>query len=154
MRVFLDTNVLAAAFTTRGLCADVVRYILAEHQMVVGEVVIAELQRVLTDRFKLPRSTTKDILDLLRRQDVIPKPASIALRDPDDAWILSSAIDGRCEVLVTGDGDLLAVADRAPLTIVNPRGFWDFVRKDRTRSSAARPRTACGPRTCRSRRIR
>ncbi len=132
MRVFLGTNVLAAAFTTRGLCADLVRYILAEHQMVVGEVVLEELQRVLTHRFKLPRGTTKDILDLLRRQDVIPKPAkpaSIALRDPDDAGILASAIDGRCEVLVTGDGDLLAVADQAPLPILNPRGFWDFVRK-------------------------
>ena len=34
VRVFLDTNVLVAAFATRGLCADVVRTVLAEHELV------------------------------------------------------------------------------------------------------------------------
>ena len=132
MRVFLDTNVLAAAFTTRGLCADVVRYVLAEHQLITGDVVLDELHEVLTNRFKLPGSTMKDMLDLLRSQEVVAKPkkaASIPIRDPDDAWILASAIEGRCDVLVTGDRDLLDIADAAPLPILSPRGFWEFVRK-------------------------
>ena len=132
MRVFLDTNVLAAAFTTRGLCADVVRYVLAEHQLITGDVVLDELHDVLANGFKLPSRTTKDILDLLRSQEVVAKPkkaASIPLRDPDDAWILASATDGRCDVLVTGDRDLLDIADGAPLPILSPRGFWEFVRK-------------------------
>ena len=132
MRVFLDTNVLAAAFTTRGLCADVVRYVLAEHRLITGDVVLDELRDVLANRFKLPSSTTKDILDLLRSQEVIAKPkttTSIPIRDPDDAWILASATEGRCDVLVTGDRDLLDIADAAPLPILSPRGFWEFVRK-------------------------
>ena len=132
MRVFLDTNVLAAAFTTRGLCADVVRYVLAEHQLITGDVILDELHDVLANRFKLPGSTTKDILDLLRSQEVVTKPkkaASIPIRDPDDAWVLASAMEGRCDVLVTGDRDLLDIADAAPLPILSPRGFWEFVRK-------------------------
>ena len=132
MRVFLDTNVLAAAFTTRGLCADVVRYVLAEHQLIAGDVIVDELRDVLANRFKLPAATTKDILDLLRSQEVVAKPkkpASTPIRDPDDAWVLASAIDGRCDVLVTGDRDLLDIADVAPLPILSPRGFWEFVRK-------------------------
>ena len=132
MRVFLDTNVLAAAFTTRGLCADVVRYVLAEHQLITGDVVLDELHDVLANRFKLPGPTTKDILDLLRSQEVVAKPkkaASIPIRDPDDAWILASATEGRCDILVTGDRDLLDIADAAPLPILSPRGFWEFVRK-------------------------
>ena len=132
MRVFLDTNVLTAAFTTRGLCADVVRCVLAEHQLITGDVVLDELRDVLAHRFKLPSSTTKDILDLLRSQEVVAKPkktASIPVRDPDDAWILASATEGRCDVLVTGDRDLLDIADLAPLPILSPRGFWEFVRK-------------------------
>ena len=48
MKVFLDTNVLAAAFATRGLCADLVRYVLAEHQLITGDVVLDELRDVLT----------------------------------------------------------------------------------------------------------
>ena len=35
MRVLLDTNVLASAAATRGLCADVLRVVLAEHELVV-----------------------------------------------------------------------------------------------------------------------
>ena len=130
--MFLDTNVLAAAFTTRGLCADVVRYVLAEHRLITGDVILDELHDVLTKRFKLPDSTTKDILDLLRSQEVVAKPrepASTPIRDPDDAWVLASATGGRCDVLVTGDRDLLDIADAAPLQILSPRGFWEFVRQ-------------------------
>ena len=40
MRVFLDTNVLVAAFATRGLCADVFRLVLAEHELLVSAALI------------------------------------------------------------------------------------------------------------------
>lgn len=40
----------------------------------------------------------------------------------------ASAIAGRADVLVTGDPDLLDVASRAPLRIMDPRGFWELVR--------------------------
>ena len=42
MRVFLDTNVLISAFATRGLGADVVNLVLAEHQLVLGESVLRD----------------------------------------------------------------------------------------------------------------
>lgn len=32
-------------------------------------------------------------------------------------------------VLVTGDRDLLDIVANLPVKIVNPRGFWDLVRK-------------------------
>jgi putative PIN family toxin of toxin-antitoxin system len=134
VRIFLDTNVLVAAFATRGLCADVFRTVLAEHELITGEVVLAEIRDVLAKRIKLPPEVVADIVALLRAQDVIPKPASpsdIVVRDPDDRWILASAIAGRADVLVTGDQDLLAIADRAPLAILNPRGLWDRLRSGR-----------------------
>ena len=132
MRVFLDTNVLVAAFATRGLCADVARVVLAEHQLITGEVVLTELLEVLDRRIKLPVATVDDILALLRDQEVVPKPrkpSEVPVRDPDDRWILASAMAGRADVLVTGDHDLLDVADKAPLPILTPRGFWDLLRK-------------------------
>ena len=131
MRVFLDTNVLVAAFATRGLCADVLRIVLAEHDLITGEVVLGELRDVLAKRLKLPPSTVADIMALLRAQEVVPKPdnpSSMPIRDPDDRWILASAVAGGADVLVTGDQDLLAIAAQAPLTILNPRGLWDRVR--------------------------
>ena len=131
MRVFLDTNVLVAAFATRGLCADVLRIVLAEHDLITGDVVLGELHDVLAKRLKLPPGTVADIMALLRAQEVVPKPAnpsSLPIRDPDDRWILASAVAGGADVLVTGDQDLLAIAAKAPLPILNPRGLWDRVR--------------------------
>jgi putative PIN family toxin of toxin-antitoxin system len=132
VRVFLDTNVLVAAFATRGLCADLMRTVLAEHQLITGDVVLDELTEVLTERIKLPADTVKDIVALLRDQEVVPKPhkpSDVPVRDPDDRWILASALAGRADVLVTGDRDLLAVADAAPLPILDPRGFWSRLSK-------------------------
>ncbi len=131
MRVFLDTNVLVSAFATRGLCADVFRYVLAEHDMLTGEVNIVELRRVLRGRIKVPTPVIASIEELLRDQTVVPKPAephSLEIRDPDDRWVLASAVDGKADVLVTGDSDLLEAASRAPIRVLNPRGFWEMTR--------------------------
>ena len=54
MRVLLDSTILVAAFTTRGLCADVVRVVLTDHSLVVGEVNVREVRRVLSQRMKVP----------------------------------------------------------------------------------------------------
>jgi uncharacterized protein len=131
VRVFLDTNVLVAAFATRGLCADLVRTVLADHQLITGDVVLTELRAVLEERIKLPTSTVTEVVTLLRAQEVVPKPAEpslLPIRDADDQWIVASAVAGQADVLVTGDQDLLAVAKRSPVPILSPRGFWERLR--------------------------
>jgi putative PIN family toxin of toxin-antitoxin system len=133
VRVFLDTDVLAAASATRGVCADLVRYLLTVHEVTTGDVVLDELRKVLDRRFALPAATIKEILDLLGGLEVVPKPerpASVPIRDPDDAWVLASAMAGRADVLVTGDRDLLDIAESVPFPVLSPRGFWELVRKD------------------------
>ncbi len=130
--MFLDTNVLVSAFATRGLCADVVRQVLAEHTLVTGEVVLQELRRVLRTRLRLPVRRVEEIERFLREQEVTPrpgKPSKTVVRDPDDAWVLASAEAAKADVLVTNDRDLLDVADVAPLAIVDPRAFWALLRR-------------------------
>ncbi|HEU0074339.1 MAG TPA: putative toxin-antitoxin system toxin component, PIN family [Dehalococcoidia bacterium] len=132
MRIFLDTNVLISAYIARGICADLLRHILAEHALLTGEVNLAELRRVLADRFRAPAAQLSNIDAELRAQTVIPKPeapGSLSVRDPDDAWVLASAIAGAADMLVTGDLDLLSVAQDAPLPIVTPRGCWERLRR-------------------------
>ena len=131
MRVFLDTNVLVSAFATRGLCADVLRHVLAEHVLVVGEVVLGELRRVLGSKLKLPSAIVEEIELFLREHEVVhrPKaPSTLEVRDPDDRWVLASAIDGHADILVSGDQDLLTLGSKSPLAIVDPRGFWTLMR--------------------------
>jgi len=132
VRVFLDTNVLVSAHATRGLCRDVLRLILAEHTLLSAEVVLVEVERVLTTKFRLPEEVVQEVIASLREHHVEPRPESVGdlvVRDPDDAWVLASALAARADVLVTGDPDLLDLAGTvAGLCITNPRGFWELNR--------------------------
>jgi len=130
VRVFLDTNVLISAVATRGLAADVFRAVLTEHTLLTGEVVIRELRRVMKLKLKAPVEAIDEFEALLREYEVIPKPkkpAAFGVRDHDDQWVLASAIEGRADLLVTGDKDLLA-ARKSPVRILNPRDFWSLLR--------------------------
>ncbi len=132
MRVFFDTNVLVSAHIARGLCADLMRRVLAEHVLVVGEVVLVELRRVLRDRLRVPAELAAQIERDLRSETVVPKPrapSDLPIRDPDDRWIVASAEAAMADMLVTGDQDLLSVAGKAPLPILSPRAAWELLAK-------------------------
>jgi len=136
VRFCLDTNVLVAAFATRGLCADVFRAVLAEHELVCGEVILEELRAVLARKLRLPKARIQAVTEVFVGFEVIPKPAEpspIRIRDRADRWILATAVAGRADVLVTGDEDLLSVAAQAPLPIVTPRAFWELLRRGKSR---------------------
>lgn len=128
MRVSLDTNVLVSAFTTRGICADVLAVVLAEHQLVLGEKVLAELRRVLRNKMRMPPDAVTEAEAFLRQEAVVVSTGSELLaeiRDPDDAEVLAQAIEGLADVLVTGDRDLLDVTAELPVEVLSPRGFWE-----------------------------
>lgn len=133
MKVFLDTNVLVSGFATRGLCADVIRLVLAEHEFITGEVVLKELERVLKQKIALPTGQIQEILAFLETQTIQPQPKvppSISVRDEDDQWALVSALAAKSDVFVTGDKDLLDIAAQVrDLTITDPRGFWTLAKK-------------------------
>jgi len=74
MRVFLDTNVLVSGFATRGLSADVVRLVLADHDLLTSDDILAEIRRVLCDKLGVSADTVKDIERFLRRHHVEPTP--------------------------------------------------------------------------------
>lgn len=131
MRVFLDTNVLVSAFGTRGLCADVLQLVLSECELVVGDKVLAELERVFLDKFGVPRRTVDEIREYLRREGSVVDtvaPLDFEVTDDDDVVVAGLAIASDADYLVTGDADLLAVADKAPLRILSPREFWESIR--------------------------
>lgn len=104
MKVCLDTNVLVAAFATRGLCTDVLRTVLAEHELVIGEVLLDELRRVLSRKLRLPPDRILGVELVFEGIQVVPKPHSpspIKVRHRADRWVLATAIAGEADVLVT-----------------------------------------------------
>lgn len=64
-RVCLDSNVLVAAFASRGLCADLLKLVLTEYHLVVPEVVAEEVRRVLTKKFKLTPAALSAVSQIL-----------------------------------------------------------------------------------------
>jgi len=131
VKVFFDTNVLIAAFATRGLCADLFAHVLLEHDLVVGEVVLGELRTKLRTKLKLPKKTIDEIEAQLRDSVVVKTPAKhlgLRISDPDDEWVVASALAGGADVLVTGDAAILKLGKRAPLPILSLRGLWELLR--------------------------
>jgi predicted nucleic acid-binding protein len=50
VKVFLDTNVLASALTTRGLCAELFEVVLQSHDLLTSDPVLRELERILPEK--------------------------------------------------------------------------------------------------------
>jgi len=133
VRIALDTNVLISAFATRGLSSDVLNLILSDHQLVLGEKVLTELDRILRTKLKAPDDTVQETTAFLRTQAVVVSsapPLDISITDPDDLVVLSEAVHGLAEILVTGDQDLLSIADEAPIPVLTPRGMWEHLRNE------------------------
>lgn len=131
MKVCLDSNVLVSAFATRGLASDVLRVVLAEHELLVPVVVLDEVERVLREKLQLPAAVLSLAQQVLESQTPVPRPPNVLtlpIRDPDDAWVLASAVAGAADLLITGDADLLSVAEQSPIPILSPRAFWEQLR--------------------------
>jgi len=134
MKVMLDTNVLAGAAATRGLCADVLRAVLAEHELVICPQIIFELQRVLKEKFALPRPLINDYLRLVQHDSIQCEPGdppAIKLKDKGDLGILSAAVAGGVDVLVTGDKELQRAGIVEGLKLMSPRQFWQELAESR-----------------------
>ena len=127
MKVFLDTNVLASALTTRGLCAELFEVVLQSHELLISDPVLKELERILPDKLGQSESITKGFISLLRSEGFLitndhPVPS---LPDPDDEPIVASALAAGATVFVTGDKALLKLKTIAQLPIISPREFWE-----------------------------
>ena len=67
----------------------------------------------------------------MRESAVVKTPSKhlgLRIGDPDDEWVVASAMAGGADVLVTGDAAVLKLGKRAPLPILSPRGLWERLR--------------------------
>lgn len=129
-RIVLDTNVLLSGLaypsSVRG------RIVAAWRQgaidLVLSRFILDELGRVLprlNHRLGMSREEIADLIDILAFNAELVEPAEPgrgSIRDAADLPVLGTLIASGADCLVTGDGDLLALADRHP--IISPAGFW------------------------------
>lgn len=129
MKVTLDTNVLVAAFISRGVCHDLFEHLVRHHTVVTSEFIMGEFQHVLIEKIRIPNSKVSAAEALIRERAVFVPDAELdtkVSRDADDDWILSVAESSESECLVTGDDDLLSLRDFRGIQIIRPSEFWEF----------------------------
>ena len=128
MKVFLDTNVLASALTTRGLCAELFEVVLQSHELLTSDPVLRELERILPEKLGQSEEVTEEFINLYIRMPFLSplNPLPFTTR-PDDEAIVASAIAGNANVFVTGDKALLELQSVEHLPIVSPRKFWEML---------------------------
>ncbi|MGH2970901.1 MAG: putative toxin-antitoxin system toxin component, PIN family [Gaiellaceae bacterium] len=122
MRGVLDPNVLIAALLSRtGPPAVLVtRWLAGEFELVVSDKLLAELSRALAYpkiRKRVSAEVATAYLEMLGEAALLvpdPAEAPIRSRDPDDDYLIALA-EGASAVLVSGDDDLLALADTIPV---------------------------------------
>lgn len=123
MRLVFDTNVLFAAYISRGTCARLYERALAMAAVVTSEAILREFEEKLVKKAKVEADKAARICaevastSAVVRFDPLPKPVC---RDPDDDAILATAIAARADMLVTGDQDLLVIATYCGIPIVTP----------------------------------
>ena len=129
LRVVLDTHVLVSGLAYPGGTPG--RIVTAWRQgalrLVLSDAILSEVARVLPrlSRAAFTGAQARDFADSLRfLADLVENdsvPAEPRLRDPDDQPILATLVASGADSLVTGDQDLLALADS--YAIVTPAQF-------------------------------
>lgn len=129
LRVVLDTNVLVSGLAYPGSVPG--RIVTAWRQggleVALSHYILDELGRVLPrlPRIGLTPVEVRDLVDsLMFLADIVEPEGAEAteLRDPADHPVLLTLLAAQANYLITGDKDLLALANRYP--IVTPAEFW------------------------------
>ena len=129
LRVVLDTNVLVSGFAYPGSVPG--RIVATWRQgglnVVLSHYIIDELVRVLPrlNRIQMTSVEIRDLADGLMFLAELVEPERRTekdLRDPADQPVLATLTAAKADYLITGDKDLLALADRFP--ILRPAEFW------------------------------
>ena len=128
-RVVIDTNVLVSRLILpQSLPAQAVRRAEQEALLLISEATMYELADVLA-RPRFDRYVSlDDRKSFLRRLGQIAESVSITqlvreCRDPKDDKFLEVALNGRADVIITGDADLLEMHPWRGIAILSPVGY-------------------------------
>ena len=132
MKVILDSNIIIAAFSSRGLCHSVFELCLDRFTILISEHILSEVFRIFIKKIKMPENKAKEIIKYLREYCLVKdfeKLDERICRDSDDDNILALAKSSQPKYIITGDSGLLVLRKYNSIPIINPREFWNISKK-------------------------
>jgi putative PIN family toxin of toxin-antitoxin system len=132
MKIILDTNVIIAAFASRGLCSAVFELCLDRFEVVLSEAILKEALTNLNSKIKLPLPQCDLIVSYLRNNCFLSEIDDLdgsLCRDKNDIHVLGLAQRSGAEYIITGDKDLLDLVQHKNTKIVTPREFWTILKE-------------------------
>jgi putative PIN family toxin of toxin-antitoxin system len=133
MKIILDTNVIVAAFATRGLCSAVFELCLDRFEVVLSEAILKETFIHLNGKIKLSPAQCNTIVSYLRTNCYVSEIDDLdasACKDKNDLHILGLAQHSSATYIITGDKDLLELIQYKSTKIVTPREFWGVTKEN------------------------
>jgi putative PIN family toxin of toxin-antitoxin system len=133
MKVVLDTNIWVSAVIWGGIPDEI---LLLEQTKILTIAMSQQLLNELERTFNKPKLQPKlkalglivsTLMNLIRESVVlyvIDEMTVPELRDPDDSIVLATAIAAKADVIITGDRDLLILAEYQDINIMSARDFW------------------------------
>ncbi|HEU4354787.1 MAG TPA: putative toxin-antitoxin system toxin component, PIN family [Actinomycetota bacterium] len=128
MRAVLDTNILISAFVFPGGAPEMVYRGALEgrYELVTSPPLLAELGRVLGDKFGWEGSVAEVAVTQIARVGTVVRPRerlAVIADDPADDRVLEAAIEGGAEVIVSGDRHLLRLGEWGGVQVVRAAHF-------------------------------
>ena len=130
-RLVLDTNVLiSGALSITSTPARALEMAISTGDLLASIATLRELtEKLLSPRFDAYVSRDRREALLLRLSPLVQIVTILqtfhASRDPNDDKFLDVAVNGRADVIVTGDGDLLALHPFRGIAILTPAAYLD-----------------------------
>lgn len=135
MKVLLDTNIWISGLLWGGNPRRIIQLAVAEQIVVYSsKLLIDELQATLTypklqRRLEKLEITTEELLIEVAQITQLSQPVSLSsipeLRDPKDKIVLETAVSVPVEVIISGDEDLLVLAEFQMIPILTTKQFLE-----------------------------
>lgn len=113
LRVVFDTNVYISAFAIPESMAEEAFHYAYQGKifLIASPAIIAETANKLREKFELPENEIQRIIRLIAKVSRIVKPNKICnlLFDEADNRILECALEGKANLIITGDKHLLKI---------------------------------------------
>lgn len=128
VRVFIDSNIIISAIVYDRNELEIIEYLkLKGHRLVISDHVHEEIFRVMLEKFPEYIALVDEFI-LLGAMDMVPSAKYFdtigqfgIVRDNNDRHILAAAVAGKCDMILTGDKDLLVLKSCRNIRILNSK---------------------------------